>query len=65
MWKNSNTSGTTLTDENDTRDEIKSRLISGNACYHSVQNLLSSRLILKKLKVKMYKTVVVPVVLSL
>jgi hypothetical protein len=39
--------GTTLTDENDIPDEIKSRLNSGNACYHSVQNLLSSRLISK------------------
>jgi hypothetical protein len=37
--------GTTLTDQNDIRDEIKNRLNSGNACYHSVQNLLSSRLI--------------------
>jgi hypothetical protein len=38
--------GTTLTNQNDIRDEIKSRLNSGNACYYySVQNLLSSRLI--------------------
>jgi hypothetical protein len=37
--------GTTLTNQNDIRDEIKSRLNSGNACYHSVQNLWSSRLI--------------------
>jgi archaellum component FlaC len=33
--------GTTLTNQNDIHDEIKSRLNSGNACYHSVQNLLS------------------------
>jgi hypothetical protein len=31
--------GTTLTNQNDIRDEIKSRLNSGNACYYSVQNL--------------------------
>jgi hypothetical protein len=37
--------GTTLTNQNDIRDEIKSRLYSGNACYYSVQNLFSSRLI--------------------
>jgi hypothetical protein len=37
--------GTTLTNQNDIHDETKSRLNSGNACYHSVQNLLSSRLI--------------------
>jgi hypothetical protein len=40
--------GTTLTNHNDIRDEIKIRLNSGNACYHSVQNLLSSHLITKK-----------------
>jgi hypothetical protein len=36
---------TTLTNQNDIHDEIKSRLNSGNACYYSVQNLLSSCLI--------------------
>ena len=35
----------------------------GNACYHSVQNLLSSRLLSKNLKVKMYRTIILPVVL--
>jgi hypothetical protein len=39
--------GTTLTNQNDIHDEIKSRLNSGNACYYSVQNLLSFRLISK------------------
>jgi hypothetical protein len=37
--------GTILTNQNDIHDEIKSRLNSGNACYYSIQNLLSSRLI--------------------
>jgi hypothetical protein len=55
--------GTTLTNHNDIHDEIKSRLNSGNTCYYSVQNLLSSRLILKNLKIKIYKTVILPVVL--
>jgi anthranilate/para-aminobenzoate synthase component II len=36
--------GTTLTNQKDIHDEIKSRLNSGNACYHSVQNILFSRL---------------------
>jgi hypothetical protein len=36
--------GTTLTDQNSVHKDIKSRLNSGNACYHSVQGLLSSRL---------------------
>jgi len=31
--------GTTLTNQNSIQEEIKSRLKSGNACYHSVQNL--------------------------
>ena len=35
--------GTTLTDQNSIQEEIKSRLKLGNACYYSVQNLLSSR----------------------
>jgi hypothetical protein len=44
--------GTTLTNQNDIHGEIKSRLNSWNACYHSVQNLLSYRLIQKNLKIK-------------
>jgi hypothetical protein len=52
----------TLTNQNDIHDEIKSRLNSGNACYYSVQNL-SSHLISKNLKIKIYKTVILPVVL--
>jgi hypothetical protein len=55
--------GTTLTNQNDIHDEIKSRLNSGNACYYSIQNLLSSRLVSKNLKIKIYKTVILPVVL--
>jgi hypothetical protein len=55
--------GTTPTNHSDIHDEIKSRLNSGNACYHSVQNLLSSRLISKNLKIKIYKTAILPAVL--
>jgi hypothetical protein len=44
--------GTTLTDQNYMHDEIKSRLNSGNACYHSIQSLLSSRLLSRNLKYK-------------
>jgi hypothetical protein len=55
--------GTTLTNQNDIHDEIKSTLNSGNVCYHSVQNLLSSHLISEKLKIKIYKSVILPVVL--
>ena len=36
---------------------------SGNACYHSVQNLLTSRLLSKNLKIKIYRTIILPFVL--
>jgi sorting nexin-29 len=55
--------GMMLTNQKDIHDEIKSRLNSGNACYYSVQNLLSSHLISKNLKIKIYKTVILLVVL--
>jgi hypothetical protein len=44
--------GTTLTNQNDMHEEIKSRLNSGNACCHSVQCLLSSCLFSRNLEVK-------------
>jgi hypothetical protein len=55
--------GKTQTDQNHMHEEIKSRLNSGNACYHLVQSLLSSRLLSRNLKVKIYKTIILPVVL--
>jgi hypothetical protein len=55
--------GTTLTDQNCMHEEINNRLHSGNTCYHSVQSLLSSRLLSSNLKVKIYKTIILPVVL--
>jgi len=54
---------TTLTNQNSIAEEIKSRLRSGYAYYHSVQNLLSSRLLSKNLKIKIYRTIILPVVL--
>jgi hypothetical protein len=50
-------------DQNCIHEEIKSRLNSGNACYHSVQSLLSSRLQSRNVKVKIYKTIILPAVL--
>jgi hypothetical protein len=44
--------GTTVTNQNLIQEEIKRRLNSGNTCYHSVQNLLSSRLLSKNVKVR-------------
>jgi len=55
--------GTTLTNQNSIAEEIKSRLRSGSACYHSVQKRLSSRLLSKILKIKIYRTIILPVVL--
>ncbi|KAJ4430602.1 hypothetical protein ANN_19190 [Periplaneta americana] len=53
----------TVTNINDTREEIKRRINMGNACYYSVEKLLSSSLLSKNLKVRIYKTVILPVVL--
>ena len=44
--------GTTLTYQNYIQEKIKSRLNSGDACYHSVQNLLSSSLLSKSIRIK-------------
>ena len=55
--------GTTSTNQNSIAEEIKSRLRSGSACYYSVQNLLSSRLLSKNLKIKIYRAIISPVVL--
>ncbi|KAJ4452127.1 hypothetical protein ANN_03645 [Periplaneta americana] len=55
--------GATVTNVNDTREEIKRRINMGNACYYSVEKLLSSSLLSKNLKVRIYKTVILPVLL--
>jgi hypothetical protein len=55
--------GKTLTDQNCMHEEIRSRLNSGNACYSSVQSLLSSRLLSRNLNVEIYKTIILQVVL--
>jgi hypothetical protein len=43
-------------------EEIKCRLNLGDDCYHWVQCLLSYRLLSRNLKVKIYKTIILPVV---
>ncbi|KAJ4443974.1 hypothetical protein ANN_05763 [Periplaneta americana] len=55
--------GATVTNINDTREEIKRRINMGNECYYSIEKLLSSSLLSKNLKVRIYKTVILPVVL--
>jgi hypothetical protein len=54
--------GTIVTNQNSIQEEIKNRMKSGNACYHSVQNRLCFRLLYKKLKIKIYRTIILPVV---
>jgi hypothetical protein len=53
--------GTTLTKQNYIQEELTSRLKSGNSCYHSVQNVLSSSLLFKNIKIKIYRSIIVPV----
>ena len=53
----------TDTNQNSIHEEIKCRLKAGNSCYYSVQTLLSSRLLSKNLKIKIYKAIILPVVL--
>ena len=54
--------GTTLTNKNSIHEEIKSRFKSGNACYLLVQNIFSASLLYKNLKIKIYRTITLPVV---
>jgi hypothetical protein len=49
--------GTTVTNQNFIQEKIKRRLNSGNACYHSVQILLSSRLLSKNIKIRILPVV--------
>jgi hypothetical protein len=54
---------TLLPQRSQSRLEINSSLNSANACYHSVQSLLPSRLLSRNVEVKIYKPVILPVVL--
>jgi hypothetical protein len=49
--------------QNSIQEEIKIRLKLGNACYHSVQNLLTSRLLFKNVEIKIYRAITLPLVL--
>ena len=56
--------GTTLTHHDTIQEEFKSRVNSGNACFYSVQNLLSSSMLSQDIiKVKIHRTIILPVVL--
>jgi hypothetical protein len=53
--------GTTITNQDLIQEQIKMRLNLSNACYHSVQKLLSSRLLPKTVKIIIHKTIILPV----
>ena len=55
--------GPTLTNQNSIQEEIKSTFKIWNAFYYSVQNLLFSSLLSKNLKIKIYRTIILPVFL--
>jgi hypothetical protein len=55
--------GKTVTNQNLNEEEIKKRLNSDNASYHSVRNLLCSRLLSKNVKIRIYKIIILPVIL--
>ena len=55
--------GMSLTDQNSIEEEVKSRLKLGNVCCYSVQNVLSSRLLSKDLKIKIYRNIILPMIL--
>jgi hypothetical protein len=61
MWHSSNILKQPM--QNLIHEGIKSRLVLGNAHYQSVQNLLSSHLLSKNVKIRIYKTIILPVVL--
>jgi len=54
--------GTTLRNQKYIQEAIKKELKSENACYHSVQNLLSSSLLTKNINIQIYKAIILPVV---
>jgi len=61
MVERFNCLGTTPTNQNSIQEEIKSCLKSGSACYHSGQDLFSSILLHRNIKIKIYITIILPV----
>jgi hypothetical protein len=55
--------GSLVTNLNSIQEEIKCRLKAGNSCYYSVQTLFFSQLLSKNSKIKIYKTIILPVLL--
>jgi hypothetical protein len=55
--------GTALTHQNSIPEEIKIRLKSGNVCYNSAQNLIFFQFANDRIKITIYRTIILPVVL--
>jgi len=55
--------GTDFMNQNSIQEDIPCRLKSGNACYHSVQNILSCSLLSKNIKIKVYRSITLPLIL--
>jgi hypothetical protein len=55
--------GMTVTNQKLIYEKITRRLNLGNACHHSVQNVLSSCLLSENVKIRIYKSIILPVVL--
>jgi hypothetical protein len=53
----------TVRNQNLIQEEIRRKLNSGNACYHSVHNILSSHLLSRILKIRILETIILPIVL--
>ena len=52
--------GKTLTNQNSIQEVINSTLKSGNACSYLLQNLLSSSLLSKNIKIQIYRIIILP-----
>jgi len=55
--------GTDLMNQNCIQEEIEIKFESGDVCYHSAKNLLSSSLLSKNIKFKIYRTIILPLCL--
>jgi hypothetical protein len=55
--------GFLVTNQNSIQEKIKCTLKAGHSCYYSFQTLLFSQLLSKNFKIKVYKTIILPVVL--
>jgi hypothetical protein len=56
--------GITVKNQNLIQREIRWRLILSNTCYHSMENVLSSCLLSKNVKIRKYKIIILPVILN-